>query len=370
MNKECKRQIAVAILPWAGLRKDIQVGSVTFWRWDSSKVQDTEIKNQLEHFFKIFVDRHGKTANRVTICSHGKQDFRILDEKEYKELQAAINVLVFSSICPDVKLGVCSNNNSIAPPNAEYFDFFGQKFKIPDDNLVVIGTRSTASFEIIDKVHISMPLGVNFLSINPNEELLGAFNLLFNDNSNLELRERIFRSLEWFKFAHTEGNNVSDASRLVMMSTAFEILLDFPEQQKSIYFADQIENKLKKDKSIFETRTHKSKQYTYTKSAWWAYDFYQLRNKIVHGGQFTPKDGLYKDWINYCIVADLVFWELVIRELFKNGCLGERAKKWAEKFQPHVSDDGGLEEFFLNWTMGFDDYHRALGWVEGQVGSF
>jgi hypothetical protein len=265
---------------------------------------------------------------------------------------------------------VCSNNNSIAPPNAEYFDFFGQKFKIPDDNLVVIGTRSTASFEIIDKVHISMPLGVNFLSINPNEELLGAFNLLFNDNSNLELRERIFRSLEWFKFAHTEGNNVSDASRLVMMSTAFEILLDFPEQQKSIYFADQIENKLKKDKSIFETRTHKSKQYTYTKSAWWAYDFYQLRNKIVHGGQFTPKDGLYKDWINYCIVADLVFWELVIRELFKNGCLGERAKKWAEKFQPHVSDDGGLEEFFLNWTMGFDDYHRALGWVEGQVGSF
>lgn len=363
MSKKNKRQIAIAILPWAGLKQDILVGPVTFWPWDSSRIQDEDIKNQLERFFKIFVDHYGKTANKITICSHGKPDFHILDKREYNELRAAINIIVFSSIYPEVKRGVCSNNNSIAPPNAEHFDFFGQKFKIPDDSIVVVGTRSTAHFENIDKVHISMPWGVpSYWGISSTEELIGAFHKVFDTGFPEEVRERLFRSLEWFRLAHTEANNVSDASRVVMMSTAFEILLDFPEQQKSVYFAKQVENKLKKDKSISETRTHNNNQYTYTKAACWAYDFYQLRSKIVHGGEFRPQDGGYKEWINYNIIADLVFWELIVKELFEHNCLDERAKKWAEKFQPNVKD-GDYSEEFLNWTMGFDDYHKALDWI-------
>jgi hypothetical protein len=365
MSKEEKRKIAVGILPWAGLKEDTQVGPVTFWPWDSSKVQDEDVKNQLESFFKIFVDHYSKQVDTMVVCSHGKPDFHIFEEKEYNELLAAINVLVFSAICPEVKRGVCSNNNSIAPPTAERYDFFGQKFKIPDDCFVVVSTRSSMHYEDIDKVHISRPWGVSgFWGAAPNKELLGSFNKVFDESFPSEVRERLFRSLEWFRFAHTEANNVSDASRLVMMSTAFEILLGFPEQQKSVYFANQIEDKLKKDKSVSETRIHKNNQYTYIKAAWWAYDFYQLRNKIVHGGQFKPEDGGYKDWINYNIIADLVFWELVAKELFENDCLGERARKWAEEFKPLVKDNEPLEEFFLSWTMGFGDYHEALDWIK------
>lgn len=360
-----KKQIAVAILPWVGLKQNIQVGPVTFWPWDPLKVQDDEIKNQLERFFKIFVDTSGKNVNTITICSHGKPDFHILEQKEFNELMAAINIVVFSSIYPKVKLGVCSNNNSISPPNAEHFEFFGQTFTLPSDDGFVISTRNSMSWNSLDKIHISRPWGVfNSWRTEPNEELIGALSLLFNDNFNTDVRERVFRSLEWFKFAHTEGNNVSDASRLVMMSTAFEILLDFPEQQKSVYFAQQIEGKLKKAKSISEMRTYNNKRYSYIKAAYWAYDFYQLRNKIVHGEQFNPEDIIYKDWITYIIVADLVFWELIVKKLFELNCLGERAKRWAEKFQHNVKDDDNLEEFFLNWTMGFDDYHQALDWIE------
>jgi hypothetical protein len=355
MSKEDKREIAVTILPWAGLKQDIQVGPVTFWPWDPSKIQDEEIKNQLERFFKIFVDHYGKTVNTVTICSHGKPDFHILaDEKEYNELLAAINILAFSSICPAIKRGVCSNNNSIAPPNSECFDLFRQKFKIPDDRSVVVSTRSSLNWEVIDKVHISMPWGVsNFLGSNPNDELIGAFDKVFDDSFSSETRERLFRSLEWFRFAHPDANNVSEASRLVMMSTAFEILLDFPEQRKSLYFAQQIENKLKKDKSISETRTYNNKQCTYTKAACWAYDFYQLRSKIVHGEPFKPEDGRYKDWINYNIVADLVFWELIVKELFENDCFGEEATEFDRNFNE-----------FLSWRTMKNDYHKVLGWIK------
>jgi hypothetical protein len=356
MSKEDKREIAVIILPWAGLKQNIQVGPVTFWPWDPSKIQDNDIKNQLEHVFKIFVDHYGKTVNTVTICSHGKPDFHILaDEKGYNELQAARNILAFSSICPEVKQGVCSNNNSIAPQNSECFDLFVQKFKIPDDCSVVVSTRSSLNCEAIDKVHISMPWGVsNFWGSNPNDELIGAFDKVFDDSFSSETRERLFRSLEWFRLAHTEAKNVSDASRLVMMATAFEILLKFSDEwQKSMYFANQIENKLKKDKSISETRTHNNKQYTYTKAACWAYDFYQLRSKIVHGDPFRIEDGRYKDWINYNIVADLVFWELIVKELFENDCFGEEATEFRGNFND-----------FLRWRTLKNDYHKFLGWIK------
>ena len=43
MSKKEKRKITVVILPWAGLKEDTQVGPVTFWPWDSSKVQDEDV---------------------------------------------------------------------------------------------------------------------------------------------------------------------------------------------------------------------------------------------------------------------------------------------------------------------------------------
>lgn len=366
IDKKQKTKIAVAIMPWAGLHEAIKVGPVKFWPWDSSKIHDEDVRNQLGRFFKIFVDHYSKTVNTITICSHGKPDFHILEEEEYNELRAAINILVFSAICPDVKRGVCSNNNSIAPPTAERYDFFGQKFKIPNDRFVVVSTRSSMNFEDIDKVHISRPWGVSGpWGSAPNMELLGAFDKVFDNSFPSEVRERFFRSLEWFRLAHTEGNNVSDPSRLVMMATAFEILLDFPDYQKSKYFADQIDGKLRNDKSIIEIREYQGKPVDYSRAACWAWDFYQLRNQIVHGDNIKPEDGQYKDWITYNIVADLVFWELVKRELYERDCLGDRARKWAKKFKSVTADPAEvLEKFFVRWTMGFDDYHRALGWIK------
>ena len=354
MSKEDKRKIAVALLPWANLKQDIQVGPVTFWPWDPSKIQDEEIKNQLERFFKIFVDHHGNPVDTITICSHGKPDFHLLEEKEFYELLwPAINILTFSAICSGVKRCVCTNNK-MAPPTTEHYDFFGPKFEIPNDRCVVVIARNSFNFENIDKVRISKPWCVpNSWGADYDIDLLKAFGKIFDESFPLEVRERIFRSLEWFRLAHTEANNVSEASKLVMRSTAFEILLDFREQPKSVYFANQIENKLKKDKSISETRTHKDKQYTYTKAACWAYDFYQLRSKIVHGEQFKPKDGIYKGDINHNTVADLVLEELIVRELFENDCFGEEATEFDRNFNE-----------FLRWRTMKDDYHKVLGWIK------
>ena len=120
-------------------------------------------------------------------------------------------------------------------------------------------------------------------------------------------------------------------------------------------FVDQVDAKLRNDESIIETRVYKRNPVSYSKAACWAWDFYNLRSKIVHGDEVKPEELCYKDWVTHNIVADLVFWEFAVRELFENGCIGERARKWVKEFKPHITDNENLEEIFLNFTMGFDD---------------
>ena len=92
-------KIAVCVMPWAGLRQEVQVGPVRFWPWDENKACDTAVRNQLNRYFSCFVDHYGKQVNTLTICSHGTPDFRILnDNKEYNELRSAVDILIFSTV--------------------------------------------------------------------------------------------------------------------------------------------------------------------------------------------------------------------------------------------------------------------------------
>lgn len=367
-------KIAVCVMPWVGLRQEVQVGPVRFWPWDQNIVCDTALRNQLNRYFSCFVDHYGKQVNTLTICSHGTPDFRILnDNKEYNELRSAVDILIFSTVCPQTKLAVCSNNQSVGPPTADRYQLIGQVLVPPHDNTIVIGAGSLTSCDQIDKVHISKPWSVGgSFGTDPEEEFIGAFNKVFSNEFPSDVRERIFRSLEFFRLVHTESDlglnqpaTIASLSKLVMMATAFEILLQFPDSSKSNCFAEKIENTIKSDEFLMEERPNrKNKLIKRSKAAWWAWDFYKLRNRIVHGDKIEPEELRYKEWITYNIVADLVFWEFIKRELYECGCLGDRARKWTKEFEP-VTDASPvvIEDIFARWILGFDDVHRTLGWI-------
>lgn len=373
-SQEQTNKIAVRIMPWAGLRQEVRVGPVRFWPWDENKVCDAGVREQLNRYFGCFVDHYGQSVNTLTICSHGETDFRILkDIKEYNELRSAVDILIFSAVCPQIKIAVCSNNRSVGPPTADRYQLIGQKLEPPDDKSIVIGAGSLISCDQMDKVHISKPWSVGgSFGTDPDEEFIGAFDKVFSNEFPSEVRERIFRSLEFFRLAHTEADmelnqptTIGSLSKLVMMATAFEILLEFPESPKSRYFAEQVEKKIKTDDFLMEERVvPKNKLIKLSMGGWWAWDFYKLRNRIVHGDKIKPEELRYKEWITYNIVADLVFWEFIKRELYEHGCLGERARKWTKEFEP-VTDalPGVIEDIFTRWILGFDDVHRALGWI-------
>ncbi len=195
---------------------------------------------------------------------------------------------------------------------------------------------------------------------------------MFSNEFPSDVRERIFRSLEFFRLTHTEvdlglnqPDTIASLSKLVMMATAFEILLQFPESSKSNFFAEKIDNTIKSDEFLMEERPNrKNKLIKRSKAGWWAWDFYKLRNRIVHGDKIELEELLYKKWITYNIVADLVFWEFIKRELYECGCLSDRVRKWTKDFEP-VTDasPGAIEDIISRWILGFDDVHIALGLI-------
>ncbi|MBU2541702.1 MAG: hypothetical protein KJ593_07345 [Candidatus Omnitrophica bacterium] len=363
----------VSFMPWADFKDELQIGPVLFWSFTNA---DTKIKNQsllkhLTRYFSSYVDHQGKAVDTIVVCSYKKNNFRCLSKKEYSDLRDAVNMLTFCAIAPTVKNAVCANNRSMGPSSSEVFQLITQNF-IPGNNHIAVraGNLLSGGWEM-GEVTFPKPWSTGGFFKSPNEELMSGFNKMFENNVSVEVRERIFRSLEWFRLSHVQNEDVSFLSKIVMMATAFEILLQVPNvPNKKGWIAEKLDEQVKCSEFIKLTRTdNKGKKHRCSKLYWWAWDFYNLRNSIVHGEHIEPKLQRYhvsdKKWINYHIVADLVFLECVKRELFNMGCIGDNArdcaKKWDESF-PDEKDESATQ-LLAEWFLGIKDVYRAMGWL-------
>lgn len=368
----------VWFMPWAGLRERLEVGPITFWplsRLTAEQVPDEALRSHLDSYFRCYVDHGGKPVDTITVCAHGPLDFRPLTSAEQGELHAAVDALVFSVIAPATHTGVCMENNSMAPPSAERYQLVGQNFTPGNDHIAVqAGNTLIGGFKIGE---ISFPrpwsVGGPFGKVDP--KLITAFARLFEPQHPIEAKNRLFRSLQWFRMAHIESDEVSELSRIIMMATGFEILLNVPQvPDKSGWIADEVERRCDRRDSLRETRKdNKGRDPVRTKIGWWAWDFYKLRNRIVHGDEIQLKDLLYPtpnmNWITQRIVADLVFWECIIHELFALGCLDEDVNQRVARMEQFLespagdSDRAEAEKAVLDIFMGLSQIHLALGWL-------
>jgi len=162
-----------------------------------------------------------------------------------------------------------------------------------------------------------------------------------------------------------------------MMSTAFEILLEFPEHYKnggkSGYFADKLDEKI--------ARNNFRKFCNHSVIGDWGWKFYKLRNKIVHGEEIGGQDLIYleandedaaqndepeiKSPISHLMVADAVFCELVYWQLYGGGYLSQLSKGLLEQF----GSDRPMNERLTGESIFFEEYHRKLGWIIEQKSS-
>lgn len=361
--------LQISFLPWAEFEKNIKLGPITFWLYyteANQRVRNLDIKTHLDKYFRSYVDHQAKPVNTITVCSHRNVDFRSLDDFEYRDLRNAVDILVFVAIAPQVKNMVCKNNQSLVPPSSDVFELVTQNFRPGDDCIAVEAGSILSGGWRIGEITFSKPLATGGKLWRFEEELIEGFDKCFSAGFPGDVRERLFRSLEWFRMTHIEGGQVSELFKVVMMATAFEILLQFPRREKRKYFVDYMEKYIASNDFYKDNRTtDKEKTFTLSLAGCWAWDFYELRNRIVHGDSIPLEDLIYRDGIAHLLVADLVFWECIKRELFNQKCIGDNVRKCAkefDKFFPH-EPEGTAEEPLARWFLEFNDIHTALGWI-------
>lgn len=318
----------IAFLPWAALRSELQVGPVQFWPFNRQTackyVADVPTRQFLYRYFRRYRNPLAKTVGTVVVCSLGCINHRILNNDELDDIRTAINCLAFSVIGPDTKSKLDSYPPGMPKESGRRYDLYIQNFTHENFRLSVPFYGSVE----LNKIQLVRGMNISGHPISPDRELLAALGKFLWSNAALSRRVPIARGLEWFLYAHKAADNLSVPSQIVMMATAFEILLQVQsEQYKASSIATKLEaligaNDWAKKHSRPIRYKNGVKHKTRTLPGWWIWKFYQIRNRIVHGESLSETDIwiTMKDNRKYSqvSVATAVFLEAIACHLSRN----------------------------------------------------
>ena len=201
-----------------------------------------KLGNNLKRYFDSYVDYQGRPAKSLTICSHTTSDFHLLNAEEEIQIREAVDAIAFCAIAPANASAISMKDaGHIVPPSADRYDLMPYGFSPGYEYFSLYEGRNNHFGLKVGEVHVSKPWRIGGDFDIGDHCLRQALVNLFKSPMSLSLRSRLFRSLEWFRLAHTDAHQVSVWSKVVMMATAFETLLDVPnEEQKKDWIATEI----------------------------------------------------------------------------------------------------------------------------------
>jgi hypothetical protein len=373
MDEHPPNFLQVSFLPWVELSGSLTVDLLNFWPFPAEadlRINDQNIRNHLTKYFRCYVDHEGYPVKTLAVCSHSNTDFRVLSEPENQHLRRAVDALLFANIAPQTKVAVCSKNPTMSPASSNVFELITQNFQPGSDEIAVRAGSVLSGGWKIGRIVFPKPWETGGMLGTPDSKLLQGLGKCLSPQFSGDVRERIFRGLEWFRMAHMEGNEVSAFSKIVMMATAFEIFLQFPREGKRRHFVNFMETRIASSEFNKDVRTSENRNsFNLSLAGCWGWDFYELRSRMIHGDQVADEELRYRNWLTHLIVADLVFLECVKRELFEQQCIGDDIRKCANEWDdafPENQTDTSTEQL-ARWFLGFDDVHKALGWLQGNL---
>lgn len=360
----------ICYMPWAGIRDEFAIGPVSFWPFITKaqeKIKDKRVLDYLARIFRCYVSLGDKPTDTAVICSIGDIDFRRLTNDEWRTIRAAVDCLIFATISDGTRTAVSSDNRTTVPPSADRFALESREFDVGRDGLGIRVGSMLHIFPKMEDARIPMPLHLGGTFGRADPRMLGGLGKVFEPSFPADVHERLFRALEWYRLAHTESDAVSWPSKAVMMTTAFEILLVLPERDQKANFAKETDKRIRTEQFYTQKRRDsKGKEHEASLAAWWSWDFYELRSRIVHGDPIRPEDIQYKDWITHLIVADVVFLGLVKRLLYEHKCVGDEVRRQAAHLAKSSTDTvEDFEKVLFGRVAGLDldSVHEALGWI-------
>jgi hypothetical protein len=322
-------------LPWADLGRTYHVGPFALIPWSEFQLNNAQLKAHLDNYFSRHVSHLGNPVKGIAVLWHPQHELQPMAYLPHERPADVVNVFLFATIGPTVEAAVADDNPNHAPPTADRYALVRQNFRVGDEEVVVHsgGTRHAAR---INALTFPQPWDLGGTSF-PDEDVLSGFGQVFDPAFASDVRDRLFRALEWFRLAHVGGDSTSDFSRAVMMATAFEILFQLGDRPgKTNRFIREIESRLTTPRALNDTRSvpivvgkkaGKTKTVTRSMPGWWADSFYDLRSRVVHGDEVEPRQLQYSGWITHLVVADVVFWQCIKRELYDRGLIGVEIRR-------------------------------------------
>jgi hypothetical protein len=264
----------------------------------------------------------------------------------------------------------------LPPPNAETLECRAHRFSpdvLADPPMVTLVTHGLMHTEQVDKIFFQIPLPAHHRGkIQPNLELLELLNQVFNDSFDPQLRERLLRSLQWFRVAHRQAQALDAEIQIVEICTALEVLLNLPRQGKKDTFArvvDQWIIALESEAVVPAQSTGKKNGSATTEAGRWAEKFYELRSSIVHEGVQSDTELYYPavdangqpSQVSQLSVASLVYGALLIQEI--DAQVGYLHPAVREAIVAPQEGRAFMNQLYKRSAWGVRDCLERLGWV-------
>ncbi len=360
----------VAFLPWLGWEREIVVGPVSVSPFRLDSIPEPVVREYLRRYFPRYTDVDGMPVGAIALATHrGKVGFGRHTPEEKQALQRAVTALAIAFMVEAWRVELC-HEHLMGVPSADSFQLIFQHFAAGSNFVAVDAGRSTQVW-CLDEMSFTRPWSALRVWGQPDRYALEGLGSLLDkpDVAPSEFVERVWRSLEWFRLAHLDEANQTDDAKVVAMATAFESFFGLPDRGKQAEFAERVGRLVRDDEMQHGSRqAFKGKTINLSLAGCWAWDFYDLRSRLVHGNAVLP--GAFTDALGFphLGVADLVFRECVLRELFRFGCFGADVRQAASDFDnafaeiPSGSEPFDAVEWVVNDRLHFCRIHQKLGW--------
>lgn len=334
------QQYQIIYFPYLHM-KDIDVidfGFAKIWNFSKCKdkfIKDKNLEDKITKIFDCYKCYNRSIINEIGIFSIGDVDFRVMSDGEMALVKEARYLLFLSFLSKNNTITYnCNSGHQMA--TSDNFDVIYQNFTLENDSVAErageIISYNKGGYKL-DEVSYQRP------SFVPTPMRFDIDDELFSHLIDLRgkrplVYRRILNATEIFFESYYNSHYVSRNARVLLQAAAFEIILQLPmdapgkEFRKKIgQISNHAEDKRKKYTIRFWSKRIQNFQTVdeqLTMKEIWAYNFFSLRNRIIHGEIVKPIDFLFKKDQRHYDIA-LLFFILIIKKKIE---LSLRIKKY------------------------------------------
>jgi hypothetical protein len=307
-----------------GSQVEIQIGKVKIWNYSMKSeeyITDANVRNHIDKILKLNVHR-GKPISGIGMATIGNIDFRLLSEREKRDIHESCMILFLATL--SYQLDLKGDNVGFSMRTFENFNCIIQNFK-PGDKFIAQFSGmiiNLEDMELINNISINKPpyVMLHQPALNYDSELLKYLIILRKRKG--KLYNRIVRATDTFRQSYYNNQDASWLFRILFQMASFEILFDLGQDSRK-EFKERIEQycapaNARRYIHFYTSRGKKKKDNNRTMQGKWADGYYQLRNNIVHGNVISKSQYLFRRNGFHFHLANM-FFIIAIKKLINEG---------------------------------------------------